>query len=326
MDTKQEPTFDQDLSTIVSQLPPPVRAFFVSGKVDTVVKNLMQKYQLHIDQGAVVEREIVLLLLGLKDSIEFTQSLAEDAKLDKKIVGSIMQYINTEIFTPLKEAMRSGLGKTDQPAKLMMPPTQNAALRPVPANARESSHVPPLQSPISRSIPIAPPAAGIPQRNFTPPVQPVHPPVSNIPPTRPVVVSSLKPTDSARMLEDHEEPHIEFNKPLAPVRPSAAEFQKVSPILARTAPPAAGLPKGSMPPNLPGVIPSGGRPNFTIVPTIPKVQIPAPPTANVLSRPPAQAAPLPASTDSLRGVPLPPVPEPVKPYSSDPYREPIDEK
>ena len=77
MDTNQEPTFDQDLSTVVSQLPPPVRAFFVSGKVETVAKNLMLKYQLHIDQGAVVEREIILLLLGLKDPAEFTKALAE---------------------------------------------------------------------------------------------------------------------------------------------------------------------------------------------------------------------------------------------------------
>ena len=66
MNTLPDLTLADDIKQLLTEVPPPIRAFFASGKVEIVAKNLMQKNQLHIDQGAIVEREIILLLLGLK--------------------------------------------------------------------------------------------------------------------------------------------------------------------------------------------------------------------------------------------------------------------
>lgn len=223
MDTSFDPTLESDIKELLKEVPPPIRAFFASGKVETVAKNLMQKNKLHIDQGAVVEREIILLLLGLKDPAEFVKILSEEAKLDAQTVNSIVQDINAQIFIPLREEeMKSGGTKTPPaPGLPKLIPAQKPGSTP-------QSHFH-LQNKIAPPSPPAPP---------TPP----------------------KPTEGRKLLEDHEEPHIEFKK--APTPP---------------------------PQNLPGAI---------------------------------HHPPLPAPKPILPTVP----PAPIKSYSSDPYREPIDEK
>src|SRR3989344_6758561 len=116
MDTPFDPTLEDDIKQVLAEVPPPIRAYFASGKVETVAKDLMKKNQLHIDQGAIVEREIILLLLGLKDPTEFTQALAQEAQLDQQTVNGIVQDVNDQIFVPLREEMQKR-GDITQPAK-----------------------------------------------------------------------------------------------------------------------------------------------------------------------------------------------------------------
>lgn len=208
MNTPFDQTLESDIKELMKEVPAPVRAVFASGKVETVAKSLMQKYKLHIDQGAVVEREVILLLLGLKSPDEFTGALAEEAKLDQQIINSIVKDVNDQIFVPLREEMRKGASAEVKP--------------PHPQPQR------PLSSPKA-----------------------THGKAE----LRNVLASVTK--EVPKLLEDHEEPHIDISN----------KVQGVS------------LP----PPNLPGVI---------------------------------HHPPLPIQKPVL------PVPPP-KPYSSDPYREPI---
>ncbi len=116
MDTPFDPALEDDIKQLLTEVPQPIRAFFASGKVEAVAKNLMQKYRLHIDQSAIMEREIILLLLGLKNPAEFTQALAEEAKIEPQMVKNIVQDVNTQIFIPLQaEEMKGGEMKKEQP-------------------------------------------------------------------------------------------------------------------------------------------------------------------------------------------------------------------
>ena len=103
--------------------------------------------------------------------------------------------------------------------------------------------------------------------------------------------TSLPPKPSEKLLEDHEEPHLNIgvsdNVPPSP-RPAVA-------------PSVVGS----------GVIPPGAR--FSPPPVIPKVEPPAP----------LKPYPLPLTPSST---PSPTPPELAKSYVDDPYREPIDEK
>lgn len=258
MNTPFDPTLESDIKELMKEVPPQVKAVFVSGKIETVAKNLMQKYKFHIDQGAVVEREIILLLLGLKNPNEFIKTLAEEAKLDQQIINNVVRDVNEQIFVPLREEMKKA-----PPAPAVPKPPM-----PVPPQARQQSDL--------RSV------------------------LASITVPRDGRLTSLNPAPSiqppaSRLLEDHEEPHIEFQKPV------------VSDKVQGASPPA----------NLPGAIyhPSLNNPRAT------------PSDSDALGS--GLSGDRSAEQNGLASPPSPPKPippTPLKPYSDDPYREPVDEK
>lgn len=222
MDTQQEPTSDQDLQTIVSQLPTPIQEFFASGKIDVVAGNLMRKYSFHIDQGTIVEREIIMLLLGLKDPQEFTQALVEEAKLDQKTIDGIVQDINAQIFVPLRdEERRSGVQQIVPPPPRATKPVEVKPTQvPIPVKPPvPGGFAPPLQSPkyfhLENKIP-APtrPTAPVPPRSVnqitkSPVARPdLHSVLATVMAPKPAGIS--RGGEPPKLLEDHEEPHIEL--------------------------------------------------------------------------------------------------------------------
>lgn len=249
MDQQQQTTSDQDLSIVVSQLPSHIQEFFASGRIDAIARDLTQKYRLHIDQGTIMEREIIMLLLGLRSPDEFTKALGEDAKLDERTVSNIVTDVNGRIFIPLREQMR-----------------------------KESVETPPTPRPMTQVAPPSPrPISQIPARpSVGPSLRDVLSAVTDVP----------KTVGSEKLLEDHEEPRIEFRK--TPTQTFAP-----MPQAPRIAPPPVYAPRPS--------------------PVVPRVESPVrnfPPPANLPGA-------LPTRDDS----PLPPIP---RPYASDPYREPLE--
>ena len=295
--SRQELTLDESIKQMMETLPPVIRAYLAQGKYTPVAKTLMAKYGLRIDQAGVLEREIMLLLMGIENPDEFIQALMEEAKLDKKVIDGIVQDVNTQIFIPLRqEEMKSA--QTKRETLVPIPPA--GVLRTnVPSAAGTESHFH-----LENKIPLRPAPSPI-----SPPVVPSPKIVGSA--QHPVMIGTSKPINSNTLLEDHKEPHIEFGK-----TPALS-----SPVPMRTIPPAAQFPmKNEMPrstpsANLPGampsgVIPVGGRPSFTVPQ---KIVSPAKPFVSV---PQGNAAGAPVA---------PPVPSTSsKPYATDPYREPIE--
>jgi len=246
MDTPQPTSdFDESVAQVMRNLPPVVRNYLSQGKYTVVAKALISKYALRIDQGGVLEKEMMLLLMGIENPDEFTQALIEEAHLSQNIVSSIVQDVNIQIFVPLRdEEMKSKEGNARSVAPqtnvgvpnysaprpagnpgIVLPPRGNYA--PPPQSPRYpnqqqdtvNAFVHRVQPPANTAPPsisvIAPPA----------PKLPVHAPAAPVPASAP---------NSTAMLNDHEEPHIDFT-PLA-----------ASPAQPRPAPP----------PNLPGAFPS----------------------------------------------------------------------
>ena len=319
-------------------LPPVIRTYLAQGKYTIVAQNLMAKYGLRIDQGGVLEREIMLLLMGIDNPDEFTQALVEEAKLDQKSIAGIVNDINTQVFVPLRaEEMKSGAENMQSSGA-----APSAALRPMVVPVPGGAPRPPVVS------------GGVvkPQSNFhlenkiVPPPRPVQPsatipklaqpsrllnPASTGPSSRPAlrdVLAAVTKTPNARMLEDHEEPHIEFS-PLSKVQESTAKVS-VPPVSQRAVPQPANLPGVAHP----RVVPFGARPTFTPAPNLTPRAIAAPPAPAVpasLIAPKAGApitpvSPRPSIAPAPVVSPAAPVtpPVPAKPYAGDPYREPIE--
>jgi hypothetical protein len=305
-------------------LPPPIRHYLGQGKYSVVAQSLMTKYALHVDQGSILEREIMLLLMGIENPNEFVQTLGEEAKLDQQTIKGITEDVNAQIFIPLREEIR----------KAPITPTRTVPVRPVPSPrvtipppsyARPNPIAPPTPVPPPLPTPTPTPPPPAPRRIEIPPssmyiqanprlpsrpsqsassmLNRIPPPVpkpptparptlqpnpinrisvnrlsqnSPVAPTQKPIQGPAKTVSTNRMLEDHEEPHIEFKTSLP-----------------RVVPP---------PSNLPGTIPPQPKP-------IPFSTAPSAPAA----RPLPQKQPVP-----------PPVSRP--PNSPDPYREPIEEE
>ena len=190
-----------------------------------------------------------------------------------------MIEINEKIFTPLRKEEES---KGIQAESVVKPAEATKPAMSQPAKIA-ATYVPP-QRPVTPAVAPLPPRAVMPQ---------VTRPASTLGDVVRSILPGAKPLESNTLLEDHEEPHIEFAK--APVT-SAAPVAFVAPAVA-----AAPRFIPSIPTNLPGAMPATPEP---------------------------VVAPRPAPAPSMPVVPVRPVyaPAPVTSYATDPYRESVDDE
>jgi|CXWL01.1.fsa_nt_gi hypothetical protein len=287
---------DQEIEDAIKKAPKFIQDEISSGE-DTavIIAEIGRRFGLHIDIVGTIAKLNRNMLLGFVNPQEFINELIV-AKISDKDARDIMTEINQKIFVPLRERMRSGEVEVKA-----APPAKPAAVTPVASLTREKNYAPPLQSPMySRPInkfPLTPPAAGLPsvpkrEESVARPVQPMRTSVSNIPPVRPVMLASPKQTDSSKLLEDHEELHIEFNKAPMAMTPSLV------------IPPSTRSPQG-----------------------INRIAAPAVQSAPIATKiklvvPTIDPKPIPPFTPAASAPKTPPTHQ--KPYSTDPYREPIE--
>ena len=120
---QKELTFDESVAQVMQTLPPVIRNYLAQEKYTPVTRSLMMKYHLRTDQGGVLEREIMLLLMGIESPAEIIQMLTEEARLDQQTINGIMQDVNEQIFIPIRERMRNAGSNVQQPVR-------NAAAQP----------------------------------------------------------------------------------------------------------------------------------------------------------------------------------------------------
>ena len=88
MDQQPELTLEESMKQVMQTLPPVIRNYLVQEKYTPVAMSLANKYGLRVDQSGVLEREIMLLLMGVENPTEFAEALTEEAKLDGPTVDS----------------------------------------------------------------------------------------------------------------------------------------------------------------------------------------------------------------------------------------------
>ena len=149
MEMKQpELTLEESISQVMHTLPPVIRDYLAQGKHTQVVRDLVAKHDLRIDQAGVLEREVMLLLMGIEKPEEFIQALSDDARLGKDVVTRLAQDVNEKIFVPLrKQEEADGMGDAEK-AEIAAPPS-------VAASVPETEMVAPTVAPVAP--PPAPP-------------------------------------------------------------------------------------------------------------------------------------------------------------------------
>ncbi len=106
MDTSQPENIFENVQAVVSDLPAPIRTFLTDGSVENAAQTITQKNHLHADQGTVIERELLLILMGIQDPSSLPETLSKDAALDEQILPSVLRDMDEIVFTPLHNAMK----------------------------------------------------------------------------------------------------------------------------------------------------------------------------------------------------------------------------
>lgn len=211
-----------------------VRAVFNDEKTTQVVIELRARFQLHVDNAGLLGKGVGHMLLGLISPDEFFKDLIE-AKIPEKDAREIMTEINQKIFVPLREEMRKS------PIAEVKPPQAQSAVATVRKNDEGQTLLNSGTPGLPKLIPSQKPG-GTTQSHFhlqnkiTAPIQP-QPFRGETP--------KLLPVEEKKLLDDHEEPHIEFKKVPPPPPPNLPGVIHHPPI---TPPPPSTPP---IPPPLP---------------------------------------------------------------------------
>ncbi|MBI2409839.1 hypothetical protein HYV30_02230 [Candidatus Kaiserbacteria bacterium] len=163
----------------------------MEGRLSDTAQLIMERYALHIDEGGILERALTRLLIGLESPDEFASELHAKLPVSEQTLKDIFTDINQEVFVPLREEERkTGMQEPLKP--------------PAPAPGIPRVQVPPLPTPAAPAPASAGGvSAGEPGHFHLENKLPNHPPV----PTQAVI----KPVqESTKLLEDHEEPHIDI--------------------------------------------------------------------------------------------------------------------
>jgi hypothetical protein len=164
---EKEPTFAESVTQVMGTLPPTIRTYLEEEKYTPVAKRLMGRYALRIDQGGVLEREIILLIMGIEDPDEFIGTLTNEAKIPEETAQKIFADVNQEIFVPLRDEMRRVGGVAAQ-ARPPVPPAS------VSVSKQASPPVPPASA-APRPAPESQPPINLIVKSVTPPVLVVTP-------------------------------------------------------------------------------------------------------------------------------------------------------
>ncbi len=115
--TKQLTELEADLKAHFDKLPKDVQQAILSVDYEKVLKDITQRYHLHIDQGAKLETETTLIMLGLVQPKNYSKNLIFEARIDPKAAELIASEVNEKIFQPiiasLHEMLVQQLGNHD---------------------------------------------------------------------------------------------------------------------------------------------------------------------------------------------------------------------
>lgn len=115
----------QDLITKrIQELPPYVREAIAEAQATVKLREIGARHRLRIDQQAIVEREVMLVMLGFTDEGSFVRSLMQEAHITEEGAQSLAQDVGGEIFSHIRAAMQRMQSERPQPAGASVPPTQ----------------------------------------------------------------------------------------------------------------------------------------------------------------------------------------------------------
>lgn len=122
----QDSSFSDEIQKKLEALPPDIRSFIYSADMSSVVQQIGQKHQLHVDQMGALEAEAAAAMIGVTEREEFVENLAEALNIDTQRSTLIAKDVNDLLFIKIRESMKNA-----SPASSLTPRPQVSAPAPV---------------------------------------------------------------------------------------------------------------------------------------------------------------------------------------------------
>ncbi len=110
-----------------SSLPKGLQDAITSSNLRPTLQEIVKEKKLHIDQGALLEDETLLVMLGLESPDNYARNLQDNLKINPIQANQITEEINLKIFVPIRQYLEE-VYKNDN--ENVVPPTQ---INPIPA-------------------------------------------------------------------------------------------------------------------------------------------------------------------------------------------------
>jgi len=90
----------------LASLPEDVRNVVYGTDMDTIIRQIGLKHNLHIDQMGLLEAETIEVMLGFTKPNDFTSSVMESLEIDQQKAGVIVRDVNDMLFLKIRDSMK----------------------------------------------------------------------------------------------------------------------------------------------------------------------------------------------------------------------------
>ena len=155
----QDSSFSDEIQKKLEALPPDIRSFIYSADMSSVVQQIGQKHQLHVDQVGALEAEAAAAMIGITEREEFVENLTEALNIDTQRSTLIAKDVNDLLFVKIRESMKNTSSPSNPAQKpevrvsapipvpvsvapVVTPPTPTTATPSTPTNPAPKPQVP----------------------------------------------------------------------------------------------------------------------------------------------------------------------------------------
>lgn len=114
---------DEELELLIKErmnkLPELVQGAINSLEWQEVVRNIVEKNHLRIDQGEAIETEVFLAMLGITNPKDFTKHLIENGRIEQDLAEKITSEIEERIFRAIRSIIELEIEKRDHPEEFV---------------------------------------------------------------------------------------------------------------------------------------------------------------------------------------------------------------
>lgn len=207
------PHTEEEIQRRIDSLTPAAADFLYSSEMGALVKQISDKYELHIDKMALLEAEIGELMLGLTEPKDFVPNITASLQVTPDAANAIAKDVNDNLMLKMRQLMGAPGPETESEPAAQVKPEPKASSSPVVPTPSITPALTPKPAPIAAPVP---------------PTTPKPAPAPDVSAAE-MMLSEKKVETSSKLVP----PPTPLNTPSAPVAPVPADKPGPAPASAQ---------------------------------------------------------------------------------------------